>query len=98
MKSLNEYLTPETNKRTPLTMFDHAGQPYKTDFVEGEHARSLEQRLGMCREALGMHRKYMITRKCHCTVANEAGDRDICGRCVALIALETVLKATEPKL
>lgn len=48
-------------------------------------------------EAVENQRQYLLSDKCFCVVANEAGDRDICGRCVALDQIESALAKLEGK-
>lgn len=45
------------------------------------------------RGALESQQSYLEIEKCACTVGNEAGDRDICGRCIALDEADKALEA-----
>jgi hypothetical protein len=94
MKQLHEYETPETDRST-AGITDIMGA--YTELTNPKVSRDLERRLTMCRDALKSHRQYLLLEKCYCTVGNEAGDRDICGRCISLDMLDEALAATEPK-
>lgn len=57
-----------------------------------------EAREAELRRALEEQRNYLEQSFCGCTVANEAGERDICGRCIALDEADKALSLTPPPI
>jgi len=62
------------------------------DELETELAAS-KVREDNLRVALEAQQNYLGVEKCTCTVGNEAGDCDICGRCIALDEVDKALEA-----
>lgn len=68
-------------------------QELQTTRVRLEHAERRENHL---REAMEQQRNYLEQEKCFCIVSNETGDREICGRCIALDMAEQALAQPAP--
>ncbi len=67
------------------------------EFIEAEECRKIEKRLSDATQCLQEHQRYLDRSLCGCVFANEAGDRDICGRCLAMENVEQCLeRITKP--
>lgn len=82
MKKLNEYETPETDAK-------YTDDYYLNGYVDEDHARDLERRLAMCRDALKELMPFVIE-----TYYPECATSEFKS---AVENAQETLKATEPK-